>query len=85
MSPRFAYVYFMKDYPDQIRQAVPGHVAHWHGLNLADYLGGPFDDRSGGLITFEADQESAQQAVESDPFVLGGLLETHTLKRWVPE
>ena len=86
MSPRFAYVYLMKDDPDRVRAAVPEHVSHWHGLGLGGYLGGPFEDRSGGLITFEAaDEDSAQSAVDSDPFVLNGLLETYWLKRWTPE
>lgn len=86
MSRRFAYVYFMKDDPERVRAAVPGHVSHWQELGLAGYLGGPFADRSGGLITFEAeDDEHAGSAVSSDPFVVEGLLETYWLKRWAPE
>ena len=48
MSPRFAYLYFMTDEPDQIRATVPRHVAHWQQLRLPGYLGGPFEDRTGG-------------------------------------
>jgi hypothetical protein len=54
VSPRFAYLYFMKDDPDRVRATVGRHVAHWQGLGLPGYLGGPFEDRTGGLITFEA-------------------------------
>ena len=54
MSPRFAYFYFMSGDPDRVRATVPRHVAHWSGLGLNDYLGGPFEDRTGGLITFSA-------------------------------
>jgi uncharacterized protein YciI len=86
LSPRYAYVYFMKADPDRVRAAVPEHVSHWRGLHLDGYLGGLFEDRSGGLIIFEAeDDEQAQSAVNSDPFVLGGLLETYARRRWMPE
>jgi uncharacterized protein YciI len=85
MSSRFAYVYFMKNDPLRIRATVPRHIAHWRDLRLPGYLGGPFEDRSGGLITFEEEEDRAQQAVDSDPFVIEGLLETHWLKCWAPE
>ena len=76
----------MKDDPGRVRAAVPRHVSHWQELRLPCYIGGPFDDRSGGLITFEADdEERAGDAVNSDPFLVGGLLETYWLKRWGPE
>jgi uncharacterized protein YciI len=85
VSPRFAYLYFMKDEPDRIRATVPRHVAHWQQLRLPGYLGGPFEDRAGGLITFQAeDDEHARQAVDSDPFLQEGLLEVHWLKQWTP-
>jgi uncharacterized protein YciI len=83
MSARFAYLYFMKDDPDRIRVTVPRHVAHWQQLRLPGYLGGPFEDRTGGLITFQAeDGEHARQAVDTDPFLQEGLLEAHWLKQW---
>lgn len=53
--------YFMRSDPEQVRATVPENVSDWHGLALADYLTGPFEDRTGGLITFRAD--AAQQAV----------------------
>jgi uncharacterized protein YciI len=86
MSPRFAYLYFMRDDPDRIRAAVAGHVAHWQQQNLPAYLGGPFEDRTGGLITFQAeDLEQARHAVDTDPFMQEGLLETYWLKQWMPQ
>ena len=85
MSGRFAYLYFMKDDPDRIRATVPRHVAHWQQLRLPGYLGGPFQDRTGGLITFQAqDDEHARRAVDTDPFRQAGLLEAHWLKQWTP-
>ena len=80
---RFSYVYFMKDDPDQVQAVAPEHAAHWRTRGLPNYLGGPFADRSGGLITFEARSvEEAEQLVASDPFVREGLLANRWLKEW---
>jgi hypothetical protein len=41
-------------------------------------MGGPFADRSGGLITFQTESDAqAEQFVADDPFVSEGLLEQH--------
>jgi uncharacterized protein YciI len=86
MSPRFAYLYFMKDDPDRVPATVGRHVAHWHELRLPGYLGGPFEDRTGGLITFQAqDGEHARRAVDADPFVQEDLLAAHWPKQWTPQ
>ena len=86
MNPQFAYFYLMRDEPDRVRAAVPRHMAHWRGLGLAGYRGGPFADRTGGLITFEADDGGrASAAVDTDPFVQEGLLDAYWLKHWAPE
>jgi uncharacterized protein YciI len=86
MSAWFAYLYFMTDDPDRVRAAVGRHVAHWRDLRLPGYLGGPFEDRTGGLITFQAeDSQQARRAVDTDPFVQEGLLEAHWLKQWTPQ
>ena len=86
MSPRFAYFYLMRDEPDRVRAAVPRHVSHWRGLRLAGYLGGPFADRSGGLIMFETeDPNRAADAVDNDPFVQDALLESYSLKQWITQ
>ena len=83
---RFSYVYVMADGPDRVRAVAPEHAAYWQGLELPNYLGGPFADRSGGLITFEASsiEEAAQQAA-NDPFVREGLLASRWLKEWQVE
>jgi hypothetical protein len=86
MSERFAYFYFMRPEPERVRSVAPRHTAHWRGLLFDDYEGGPFNDRSGGLITFRADDlEQARAAVAGDPFVTDGLLAEHWLKRWEPQ
>lgn len=81
----FAYLYFMANDPARVASAAPRHVAHWHALALSRYAGGPFTDRSGGLITFDAeDTAAAEAAVQADPFVREGLITTRWLKGWEP-
>jgi len=82
----YAYFYLMTADPDRVRAVVPRHVSYWRELRLGHYLGGPFEDRTGGLITFDADDAAqAERVVREDPFVLEGLIEAHWLKKWTPE
>jgi hypothetical protein len=86
MNAQYAYFYLMRADGTGVPEGVPDHVAHWRGLGLDDYHGGPFEDRSGGLITFRANStHQAERAVATDPFVGRGLVEAYWLKRWVPE
>jgi uncharacterized protein YciI len=86
MRSRFAYFYLMKDEPHRIPITVPRHVSYWRELSLPGYVGGPFEDRSGGLITFDTeDRGAAELAVHTDPFVREGLLDAYWLKEWTPE
>jgi hypothetical protein len=49
-------------------QGAPAEPGHWQELRLPGYLGGPSQDRTGGLITFQAeDDEQARRAVDADP------------------
>lgn len=62
----------------------PKHAAYWQELHLDGYLGGPFADRSGGLITFQAESGAAAEAlVANDPFLQEHLLERHWVKEWL--
>jgi uncharacterized protein YciI len=46
----------------------------------------PSRTEPGGLITFQAeDVEQARHAVDTDPFMQEGLLETYWLKQWMPQ
>jgi len=79
----YAYFYLMKPDPDRVRQVAPRHASYWQQLGLTRYTGGPFADRTGGLITFDAgDTSEAECAVDGDPFILEGLVEAKWLKRW---
>ena len=83
---RFSYFYFMTEDHGRAAAVAPEHVAYWHGLTLHDYLGGPFGDRSGGLITFEAESPAeAERLVKQDPFLREGLLDQSWLKSWLCE
>jgi hypothetical protein len=80
---RFAFFYFMKGDPERIREIAPRHSEYWKLLAPPDYKGGPFTDRSGGLITFSASSETeAEQMVSDDPFMIADLLTQHWLKPW---
>lgn len=86
MTRQFVFFYTMRENAPEIREVVPAHVAYWKGAALEGYRGGPFADRSGGLITFRAaDLRAATDVTEKDPFVLRGLLREKWTKEWLPE
>ena len=86
MGTQIAYFYFMKNEADRIRSVVPLHVEYWEKRNLPKYTGGPFADRTGGLIAFEAKNiEEATGIIKNDPFVLEGLIEGSWIKEWIVE
>ena len=65
---------------------VPAHVQYWQTAGLDGYTGGPFSDRTGGLITFSASNlEEATQIIQRDPFVQEGLIDQNWIKEWLPE
>jgi len=83
---RFVYFYFNQNEPEKIRQVVPAHVEYWEAANLKEYRGGPFADRTGGLITFiAANLEEATNIVQQDPFVLEDLVAEKWIKEWIVE
>ena len=78
---RFAYFYFMTGAPERIATVATQHAACWRGRGLRQYLGGPFGDRSGGLITFEAaSRDDAERLGAQEPFLREGLLQGHWVK-----
>lgn len=83
---RIAYFYLMTSDTAQIRMVAPAHAAFWRDLQLPEYCGGPFEDRSGGLILFDAlDLQVAQDLVSRDPFVRNGLVAQQWIKVWSAE
>ena len=86
MASRFAFFYLMSGDVDKVRAGIPSHVAYWKEARLPNYVGGPFVDHSGGLITFDAESvEDANRRVRDDPFVSEGLLMNFWVKEWRPE
>jgi uncharacterized protein YciI len=76
----------MKGPQAQIIEAAPQHAAYWRSLNLTGYAGGPFEDRSGGLIIFDTPAERrAEQLVAGDPFQRRGLIDDWWLRVWLPQ
>lgn len=83
---RFLFFYLMTDDPDGVREAAPRHAAYWRDLTLPGYLGGPFADWSGGLITFEADTLGrAEELVDGDPFLQKQVVRSWWLRQWLAE
>jgi uncharacterized protein len=80
----WAYLYFMKGDPARVREVAPHHAQYWRDNDSAERAG-PFSDRSGGLIIFDAaDEAAAAQMVADDPFQRAELLEQWWLKAWEP-
>ncbi len=85
-SRRFLYFYFNRHDPDKVRQVIPAHVHYWHGANLKGYMGGPFADHTGGLISFlTSSLEEATTIIRQDPFVLEDLIDQKWIKEWIAE
>jgi uncharacterized protein len=83
---RFLYFYLMREAPDRVRAAAPKHALLLAAVAAGRLPGGPFADRSGGLITFQAETAAAAQAlVANDPFLREQLLERHWVKEWLPD
>jgi uncharacterized protein YciI len=83
---RFAYFYFMKPEPARVHAIAPRHATYWRGLALDQFAGGPFADRSGGLIVFDSESaERAERLVSGDPFVREGLLERRWVRQWLAD
>jgi uncharacterized protein YciI len=80
---RIAYFYLMRDEQDRVHAVAPDHAAYWRDLRVPGYVGGPLADRSGGLITFEAESmQVAEELVANDPFVRADLHERAWVKEW---
>ncbi len=80
------YFYIMKNEPELIKGLVPEHIKYWNSLDLDEYKGGPFHDRSGGLITFSSDDlKQANEIISEDPFVKGHVISDKYIKVWIAE
>lgn len=86
MLKQFVFFYQMKNNPEKIRNIIPEHIRYWKDSKPINYSGGPFSDRSGGLILFEAENmETATKLVMNDPFVVQDIIENKWVKEWIRE
>lgn len=82
----FIFFYFMKKEPEKIQNIVPSHVDFWERKKLDHYQGGPFSDRSGGLITFSSENlAKANDIINHDPFIINDVIDKKWVKEWMPE
>jgi uncharacterized protein YciI len=80
----WVYVYLMRDEAARVREVAPQHAQYWSETGSAE-RGGPFSDRSGGLIIFDAaDEDAAERMVAADAFQREALLEEWWLNAWEP-
>ncbi len=78
-----AFFYFMNPAAENLPQRINDHIAYWKSLSLPGYQGGPFSDKSGGLIQFRAASFSqGEQIALGDPFVTHDCLEMFWVKEW---
>jgi uncharacterized protein YciI len=53
-------------------------------VDLREYRGGPFGDRTGGSISFVASSlEEAMEIILQDPFILEDLIAEKWIKEWI--
>jgi uncharacterized protein YciI len=61
-------------------------MEYWKTANIQGYMGGPFADRTGGLISFVASSaEEAAEVIQQDPFIVEDLIDQKWMKEWVLE
>ncbi len=90
MSKQYVFFYLMKKdmkkSVNEIKEIVQEHIKYWKDNRLENYSGGPFSDRSGGMILFNADSvNTAEKLAMNDPFVKNELLEIKWIKEWSKE
>lgn len=86
MAKVFVFFYFMKSEPEKVGPVVSSHIEYWSNLKLENYMGAPFSDRTGALISFSAENmEQAESYIKDDPFVKEDLIDKKWLKEWVVE
>ncbi len=84
MKQVFAFCYVMKFDPQKLKTAIPAHIAYWEKHAPEGFSDGPFNDRSGGLIIFHADdKEMAEDICKNDPYLKEGLVGEYWVKDWL--
>lgn len=82
---KFATTIVYADDADTIARVRPTHREYLTALKEQGKLwaSGPFEDDSGALIIYEADeQQAAEELVHNDPFYKAGVFQSYTMKPW---
>lgn len=82
---KFATTIVYANDPDTIARVRPTHREYLTALKEQGKLwaSGPFEDDSGALIIYEADDQRAAEAlIENDPFNKAGVFESYTMRPW---
>jgi len=83
---RYIYFYFNRNKVEKIIEVIPRHIQYWQTAALNDYIGGPFSDHTGGLISFSATSlQEATDIILQDPFITEDLIAQKWIKEWHPE
>ncbi len=81
----YIFMYLLEDDIDTIKKAIGSHIKYWRDRELDYYRGGPFADKSGGLIIFTSSSyETANNIIAKDPFLTEKVLKEYWLKEWIP-
>lgn len=84
MQKHYVYFYFTDSNNIHIKDIIRKHIEYWKDQKPENYQGGPFSDRSGGMISFTAENfETAQNLALGDPFVTEKVVKKSWLKEWV--
>ena len=84
MERIFAYCYVMEFKPEKLKTLIPAHIAYWTEHAPEKFTGGPFGDRTGGLISFSAaDLSEAELICSNDPYIKEGLVQEYWVKEWL--
>lgn len=83
MSKRYVFFYFFNVSPERLQEVVPAHREYWDDVGPAEYTGGPFADRDGGMIIFSAGSlDEAERTAKADPFVTKGIIDQMWVREW---
>ncbi len=80
---KFIFFYFNTRL-EKVREVVPSHIDFWNNQQFESYTGGPFSDKTGGMIIFTANSlTEANEIIKKDPFMAGNLISEYYIKEWL--
>ncbi len=84
MQKLYVFFYFTDSDTDNVKKIIKKHIEYWKDKKPENYKGGPFSDRSGGMISFTAENfEAAEKLALGDPFVIEKVVKTRWIKEWL--